>query len=90
MAVSVPIDHFTAEPLPLAEARAWLMLVINHPAFPYERRYKAGQMMATTSDARQIGRWAMLALLESERWEDAVLLREEAQSGLLAFPVYPY
>ncbi|WP_143434658.1 hypothetical protein [Hymenobacter roseosalivarius] len=90
MAVSVPIDYFTTEPLPLEAARAWLMLVTNHPAFSVERRQKAGQRMATESDARQVCRWATLALLESERWEDAIVLREEAQGGPPAFPVYPY
>lgn len=85
MAVSVPIDHFSTEPLPLKEARAWLALLLNHPAFSSERRQKAGQLMAAASDAGQVCRWATLTLLESERWEDAILLREEAQ-----VPVYPY
>ncbi|TYZ06151.1 hypothetical protein FY528_19180 [Hymenobacter lutimineralis] len=78
MAVSVPIDHFTTDPLPLEKARAWLALVLNHPAFSIERRQKAGQLMAATSDAWQVCRWAVLALVESERWEDAMLSREEA------------
>jgi len=81
MAVSVPIDHFTADLLPLEKARAWLALVLNHPAFSAKRRQKADQVMAATSDARQVCRWAALALAESERWEDAMLLREEASRG---------
>ncbi|SNR98493.1 hypothetical protein [Hymenobacter mucosus] len=90
MAVSVPIDHFTTDPLPLKEARAWLALVLKHPAFSAERRQKAGQLMAAASDARQVCRWAALALLESERWEDAILLREKAQVGRPAFPLCCY
>ena len=32
----------------------------------------------------------MLALLESERWEDALLDREESQIGPPAYPAYHY
>ena len=66
------------------------MLVTNHPAFSVERQQKAWQLMATESDTRQVCRWAELALLESERWEDTILLREEAQGAPPAILVYPY
>lgn len=91
MAVSFPTAPFDADPPTLKAARARLVDVLSHPAFSIERRRKAEQLLlAATSDAQQVYRWAMLALLESERWEDAVLDHEESQTGPPAYPAYPY
>ena len=88
--VSFPTAPFDAEPPTLKAAQARLAGVLGHPAFSAERRLKAQLLLTTTSEAQQVYRWAALALLETVRWEDAVLLREESQSGPPAFPVYPY
>lgn len=90
MAVSFPTAHCNPNLPTLKAARAELADVLKHPAFSAERRQKAEQLMSTTSDAQQVCRWAKLALLESEQWEDAVLDREESQSGPPAYPLYPY
>lgn len=71
-------------------ARDALRAVLNHPAFSVERQQLAERMISTTSDAKQLHRWAELALAESERWEDETLAREEAQPGPPAYPLYPY
>lgn len=84
----------TARPVaphcPLERARARLRAVLNHPAFTAERQRHAEQLLAATTDVQQLTRWARLALVESERWEDETLAREEAQAGRLAHPPYPY
>lgn len=90
MAVSFPTAHFIANRPTLEAARARLTDVLNHPAFSAERRQKAEQLMTSTSDAQLVCHWARLALLESERWEDAVLAGEESQAGPPAFTAYPY
>ena len=90
MAVSFPTAPCNANLPTLKAARARLADVLNHPAFSAERQQKAEQLMSTSSDVQQVCRWAKLALLESERWEDAVLYREESQSGPPAYPIYPY
>lgn len=71
-------------------ARNALRAVLNHPAFSAERRQLAEQVMTATSDVQQLHRWAELALVESERWEDETLAREEAELGHPAYPLYPY
>ncbi|QNE42301.1 hypothetical protein F1C16_22005 (plasmid) [Hymenobacter sp. NBH84] len=90
MAVSFPAALFDFDLPPLKAARARLTDVLNHPAFSAERRQRAEQLMMTTSDSQQVWQWARLALLESERWEDAVLAWEESQTGPPAYPAYPY
>ena len=75
---------------PLERARARLRDVLNHPAFSTERRHHAEQLLSAATDAAQLTRWAALALVESERWEDETLAREEAQAGRRAQPPYPY
>ena len=90
MADSSPTAPFDTDPPTLKAAQARLADVLGHPAFSAERRLKAEQLLTTTSDAQQVNRWAALALLESERWEDAILLREESQKGPPAYPIYPY
>ncbi|MBO2033473.1 hypothetical protein J4D99_18910 [Siccationidurans ginsengisoli] len=90
MAFPFPAAHLTASPPTLQAARAKVAAVISHPAFSAERRQRAEQLMATASDAKQLNQWAALALMESEQWEDVILLREESQGGTPAFPVYPY
>ena len=75
---------------PLARARARLRAILDHPAFTAERRARAEQLLLTATDVQQLTRWARLALMESEGWEDATLAREEAQAGPPAHPAYLY
>ncbi|GAC1605504.1 MAG: hypothetical protein NVS3B25_34820 [Hymenobacter sp.] len=90
MAVSFPTAPIVTNRLRLKAAKARLANVLNHPAFSAERRQKAEHLMASATDAQQVCHWARLALLESERWEDAVLAFEESQTGPPAYPAYPY
>lgn len=85
-----PTAPLVAERPTLSSARARLADVLNHPAFAPERRHKAEELMNASTDAQRVSRWAELALLECEQWEDATLTREEAQPGPPAYPVYPY
>ena len=86
----LPTAPLVAERPTLRSASARLADVLNHPAFTPERRHKAEELMSASTDAQRVSRWAELALLESERWEDDTLAREEAQPGPPAYPVYPY
>ncbi|GAA4366173.1 hypothetical protein GCM10023185_37130 [Hymenobacter saemangeumensis] len=90
MAGCFPTAPFAADLPALETAKATLAAVLKHPAFSAERRQKAAQLLTAASDGQQVCRWVMLALLESERWEDDVLAKEESQSGPPAFPAYPY
>ena len=75
---------------PLERARARLRAIVNHPAFSPDRQHHAEQLLAAATDVQQLTRWARLALVESERWEDETLAREEAQAGRPAHLPDPY
>jgi len=90
MAISSPTAPFGARRAALSAARAQLADVLTHPAFEPERRHKAEELMNASTSAQQVSRWAALALLESEQWEDATLAGEEARTGPPAYPLYPY
>lgn len=90
MAISPPTAPLVAERPTLSSARARLADVLNHPAFEPERRHKAVELMNASTDAQRVNRWAALALLEREQWEDATLAREEGQPGPPAYPAYSY
>ncbi|MBF9239639.1 hypothetical protein I2I05_19760 [Hymenobacter sp. BT683] len=74
----------------VASARRNLRQALNHPAFSPERRQRAEQLLSGSTDAACLLKWKALALRECEAWEDATLLREEAQPGPPAHPEYAY
>ncbi|RSK45448.1 hypothetical protein [Hymenobacter rigui] len=74
----------------VSSARRNLREVLNHPAFSPERRQKAELLLSACTDAAQLLRWKLLALQESEAWEDAQLAREAQELGPAAHPDYLY
>ena len=74
----------------VSSARRNLREVLNHPAFSPERRQKAEPLLSACTDAAQLLRWKLLALQESEAWEDAQLAREAQELGPAAHPDYLY
>ena len=79
-----------AAPVVRWSGRAKLRVVLHQPAFTAERQHHAEQLLAATTDVPRLTRWAKLVLVESERWEDETLAREEARSKPRGHPPYPY
>ena len=78
------------EMLLLSSAQRNLRQVLNHPAFSKERREKAESLIRANTNAAQLLQWKLLALRESEAWEDAQLAREAQELGPAAHPAYTY
>ncbi|WP_400194278.1 hypothetical protein [Hymenobacter sp. B81] len=76
------------EMLLLSSARRNVREVLNHPAFPAERRQRAEAVINACTDAAQLLRWKQLALRECEAWEDAELIKEANLLGPAAHPDY--
>jgi len=74
----------------VSSARRNVRQVLNHPAFTPERRQKAEQLLSASTDPAQLLRWKLLALKESEAWEDARLAQEARELGPAAHPDYAY
>lgn len=78
------------EMLMVSSARRNLRQVLNHPAFTKERREKAEALISSNTNAAQLMKWKLIALKESEAWEDAQLKQEAEQLGPAAHPDYHY
>ncbi|GGG59858.1 hypothetical protein [Hymenobacter glacieicola] len=78
----------SGEMLMVSSARRNLRQALNHPAFTKERREKAEALIAANTNAAQLMKWKLLALKESEAWEDTTLQKEAEELGPAAHPDY--